>query len=168
MLGAQFYRPEWSRDDVQVLVPAPGPGSGSAATTGPPAVHIVLHESQFRPGDLVTIGLEARNPYGAPAADLYVGVIMPEGLRAMFVGPSGLLSEAVSLADAGVYPRAGAAAPGFSLSAPAFIELPLPVGAPRGTYKVFAILVKSRAARGQSIPSEDFLASAIRDVVVSP
>lgn len=114
----------------------------------------------------MTIGLDARNPTGGAAADLFVGIILRDGRSAVFVGPSGLLSDSISLADASAYPRAAMAPPGFALSAPTFIELPLPAGVPRGTYKVFATLVRSRALRGPSIPPADLLASDMRDVAV--
>ncbi len=162
-----YYRSAWSRDEIQVLVPASV--DRSLALTGPPAVRLLLDRSRFQPGDQVMIGLEARNPLdtGAPA-DLYVGIALPDGRSAAFVGPAGLLSDPVSLADARGFPRAAAAAPGFTLSAPVFIGLTLPVGIPHGTYRIFAFIARSRVPRGQSIAPEDFLASTFRDVVVAP
>lgn len=166
ILEEQYYGPGWSQERVQVLVPALKPVAAAAATTGPPGVSLALDRSLFRPGDRVTIGLDARNPTGGAAADLFVGIILPDGRSAVFVGPSGLLSDLISLADASAYPRAAMAPPGFALSESTFIELPLPAGVPRGTYKVFATLVRSRALRGPSIPPADLLASDMRDVVV--
>jgi 4-amino-4-deoxy-L-arabinose transferase-like glycosyltransferase len=166
ILEEQYYGPGWSRERVQVLVPALKPVAAAVATTGPPGVSLVLDRSLFRPGDRVTIGLDARNPIGGAAAELYVGIILPDGRSAVFVGPSGLLSDSISLADASAYQRAMMAPPGFALSAPTFIELPLPAGVARGTYKIFATLVRSRALRGPSVPPADLLASDIREIVL--
>jgi hypothetical protein len=162
ILEEQYYTPGWSQGRVQVLLPALKP----VATTGSPGVSVALDRRLFRPGDRVTIGLEARNPIGSVAADLYAGIILPDGRSAVFVGPSGLLSDPISLADAGGYPRATVASPGFALSAPTFIESPLPAAMPGGTYKVFATLVRSHALRGLSVSPTDVLASDIREVVV--
>jgi hypothetical protein len=149
-----------------VLVPALKPVAAAITTTGPPGVSLTLDRSVFRPGDRVTIGLDARNPIGGAVGDLYVGIILPDGRSAVFVRASGLLSGSISLADASLHPRAVMVPPGFALRAPTFIELPVPAGVPRGTYKVFATLVRSRALRGPSIPPADLLASDMREVVV--
>ncbi len=128
---------------------------------------IRLDRVRFRPGERVTIGLDAPNPAAGTTAELYVGIVLPDGGSAVFVGPAGL-GDPISLADARAYSRAAVAAPGFALSTPVFAELPLPVGAPQGTYRVFAFMLKPRVPRGPSIAPEDFLASGVRDVVVSP
>ena len=167
-LGEQYYRPAWSQGEVQMLVPGPAPVGEPRATSSPPVAHLQLERALFRPGDRVTIGVEARNPLGGEAADLYVGIVLPDGGSAVFVGPAGLIGAPVSLADAGAFPRASPAAPGFALSAPTFVGLTVPAGASPGTYRFFATLVRQREPRGRSIPPEDILASDVRDVVLSP
>jgi hypothetical protein len=118
---------------------------------------------------MAAVGYQQHDPLdtGAPA-DLYVGIAVPDGRSAAFVGPAGLLSDPVSLADARGFPRAAAAAPGFTLSPSVFVGLTLPVGIPHGTYRIFAFNARSRVPRGQRIAPEDFLASTFRDVVVAP
>jgi hypothetical protein len=159
-----YYGPAWSRERVQVLVPQPL--AETVATTGLPDVRLALDHSLFQPGDRVTIGLHVRNPIGGAAANLYVGFILPDGRSAVFVGPSGLLSESISLADTSADPPAVMARPGFALSAPTFIDLRLSREMHPGTYKVFAMLARPRASRGPNVPPSDVVASDMRDVVV--
>ena len=118
-----------------------------AASLPPPG--FVAGQARLRPGEALRFGLEAKNPLGEAAA-LY------------------RLGEPVSLADASRYRRAATAPPGFALTAPAFAELPLPAGAPAGTDRVVAFFWRQRAALGAGSPPEDFLASALRDIAVSP
>ncbi len=167
-IGARYYRESWSHDSVQVLTPAPVPAFSSDATSGPPAVQVLLRRTRFRPGDRLAVGLNVRNPQAGAAADLFVGIVLPDGQSAAFVGPSGLLSDAISLADAAAYPRALDAPPGFALSAETFLDFTVPSTVPPGTYQVFAALVKRRSPRPARFPPEDFLASDIQSIVLGP
>ena len=160
------HAPRWSPEELRVAVPEPA-DTGTPESAARPAVKIRLDRGRFRPGERVTIGLDARNPAADTTAELYVGIVLPDGRSAVFVGPAGL-GDPISLADARAYPRAALAAPGFVLSTPVFAELFRPVGAPEGTYRIFAFMLKPRVPRGPSIAPGDFLAAAVRDVVVSP
>src|SRR5262245_23346189 len=167
-VGSPYYREVWMPELLQVLAPAPRPAFSADATTGPPAVHLTLRSSHFRVGDRITVGLKARNPYGSAAGDLYVGIVLPDGQSALFVEPSGVLSDPVRLADATSFPPALDAPPGFILMADAFLDFTLPRGAAPGTYQVFAALVKRRTSRPAIIPAEDFLAADNQQIVLFP
>lgn len=156
-------RARWTPEDLRVSVartepPAPEPAPDQ------PAVRLLIEGAPLRVGDRLRIGLEAANPTGA-AADLYVGIVLPGGQRAMFVQPGGAVSAPMSLADARQYPRAASAPVGFALAIPSFatIELTAP-----GRYRVFALLAVARERRGREIPPSDMVASTLHDVEVWP
>ena len=70
ILEGQYYGPGWSHGQVQVSYREP---VAAAVATTRPRVSLTLDRSVFRPGDRVTIGLDARNPIGGAAGDLYRG-----------------------------------------------------------------------------------------------
>lgn len=151
-----------------MLVPAPPPLVDDLAGSGPPVARLLLEDNQYRLGEPAAIGLIARNPLvGAPAA-LHVGFILPDGKRAVFVGPAGALSAPASLDDAGAFPLARQTPPGFVVSTLTFARVTLPKDLPPGAYHVFVALVKPRAARARSMPAADVLASDLRRVVFAP
>jgi hypothetical protein len=59
---------------------------GYAAT---PTATMTLNQSEFRAGDTLTVGLQVTNPADGPPANLYLGVVMPEGETALSIIPSG-------------------------------------------------------------------------------
>lgn len=53
-------------------------------------MNVRLDRVRFRPGARATIGLDARNPAAGTTVELYVGIVLPDGGSAAFVGPVGL------------------------------------------------------------------------------
>ena len=169
----------WSPEDLRIAVAEPAYAAGTLESVAGPAVRISLERVRFRPGERVAIGIDARNPAAGPTAELYVGIVPPTADRPR-CGAGGA-GDPIGLADATreelfraiealarAYPRVAVATPGLALSTPLFAEWALPVGAPQGTYRVFAVLPKPRAPRGPRIAPEHFVALSVRDVVVAP
>ena len=113
------------------------PGASDAA----PTVTVALNKTEFKADDTLTVGLQIAND-GAPA-NLYLGVVMPDGQTALFLVPGGATLP-VSLTDPANFRSLQPAPSGFVLSAPAFLQFTFPAdGLPPGTYLVFAGLTQA-------------------------
>ena len=63
------------------------------ATASPdrPSASVSINGGSFRGGETVAVGFEVKNPSSGSAADLYLGVILPDG-HTMVLFTSGELS----------------------------------------------------------------------------
>ena len=125
--------------------------------------------SQFRAGQTLTIGIDARNPVGNAAADLYVGAMLPDGQTLVFLSDRATLAGTGSLASPSTFVRALPAAPGFALTTATFFQFTFPAtGIPPGTYQVFAVPARPPAFADNRIDPGDILASDVRTLTFAP
>jgi len=144
-------------------------GPASATGAAPAAARITVNGSQFQPGQTLTLGLDAQNPVGNPAVDLYVGLFLPGGQAAVFLSTGGTVAGIVSLATPALFPPAQSAPPGLVLNAPTFFQFTFPAtGVPPGTYQAFAALVRQGAFQTGRIDASAILALDERPFVFSP
>ena len=138
--------------------------------SGPSPVRVILSGSQFRAGQTLTVGLVAATPSGAPPADLFVGVVLPDGRTAIFfTGSPGALSGPVSLATPARFPRLRPAPPPFTLNEAAFFRFTFPpTGVPPGAYWVFAALVRQGGLLDDQVGGADILALDVAALTFSP
>jgi hypothetical protein len=139
------------------------------AALGTPLAQVTLSALQVRAGQLLTVGLSAQNPGLNPAADLYVGVVLPDGRTALFFAAPGTLGGAASLAAPATFRPMQPLPPGTSLSLPTFFQFTLPpVGVAPGTYQVFAALIRQGALADNRIDPGDLLALDVKPLIVAP
>lgn len=132
----------WPARVVGLLVSALVVG-GPWASEAAPTAALTLNKTEFKAGDTLSIGLQVTNPADGPQANFYVGIVMPDGETALFLGPGGL-TPPVSLADPANFRSLQPAPPGFSLNAPMFAQVTWPAdGLPIGTYVLFAALTQA-------------------------
>src|SRR5262245_24023116 len=62
-----------------VILPLGWPMAATAQVI-PAAAVLSPNDTQFRPGETIAFGLAVAVPPGNPAADLYVGAVLPDGL----------------------------------------------------------------------------------------
>jgi hypothetical protein len=140
------------------------PAAGLAQTV-PAAAVLSPNDTQFRPGETIAFGLAVAVPPGNPAADLYVGAVLPDGLTALFFTAPGVLSPPISVLAPASFPRFAPAPPGFTLQTPVFFQLTFPVaGVPPGTYKIFAALVRQGSLADGRIDAADVLSLDLRPI----
>jgi uncharacterized repeat protein (TIGR01451 family) len=75
-----------------VLTFAAGLGTSDAAATAA----ITLNKTEFKAGDTLNVGVQVTNPSDSPAANLYLGVVMPDGGTALFTIPGGATAPVAS------------------------------------------------------------------------
>jgi hypothetical protein len=132
-----------------------------------PTARVTLNGRQFRAGQTLTIGLDAQNPLGDPAADLYVGVVLPDGGTAVFFAGPGVLWGTVPLSAPAGFVRMPMP-PSFEVSLPLFFQFTLPAGLTPGTYAVFAALVRSGALEDGRIDPGDVIDLHVATFAFSP
>jgi len=174
------YHPDVNDNDYRLLAESGANFRGTFATrignpryisalTAPPTVRLILSGGQFQAGQTLTVGLEVGNPASHPAADLYVGTLLPDGRTLVFLSDSGTLVSVASPAVPALFPRTQAAAAGFVLNAPSFFQFTLPAaGVAPGTYQVFAALVCQGAFEDNRIDPGDILALEIQAFTFVP
>lgn len=114
---------------------------GAATSDAAPTAALTLNQTEFKAGDTLSVGVQVAND--GPPANLYVGVVMPDGDTALFLVPGGA-TPPVSLADAANFRSLQAAPPGFTLNAPVFSQFTWPAdGLPPGTYVLFIALTQA-------------------------
>jgi hypothetical protein len=116
--------------------------------------------SQFIAGETLTVGLEARNPAGNPAADLYVGVLVPDGQGILlFVSRTSLVGP-LPRSQPSTFPRFAEAPPGFVLDEPVFFRITFggTGGVPPGPYIFVAAFMRPNGLADDRIDPSDLVA----------
>lgn len=140
-----------------------------ATAAASPSALVSLGGTEFRAGDILTVGVTASNPDGGPPAELLVGVVLAEGVTALFFLPSGTVSEPLSVSDRTRFPAFRSLAPGTTFSLPVFLRFAFPpAGVAPGTYRVFAALVRQEALSDGRLDPGDVLALDIKPLLFSP
>jgi hypothetical protein len=153
---------------VGLLHPAWVPSAFGQAIS-PPTVQVTVSASQVRPNQTASSGVVALNPAGNPAADLYVGVLLPDGQTLVFFSGAGAVGGIANLAAPALFSPTQAAPPGFSLNLPVFFQFTFPpAGIPFGTYQFFAALVRPGAFQDNRIDPGDILALGVKPLTFSP
>ena len=83
--GVEPFRGEASWDP---LYRAPESATHRAVTGGP-STSIALNAARLRPGQQLAIGISAQNPSGNAPADLFVGMLLPDGRTLVLFSASG-------------------------------------------------------------------------------
>jgi Domain of unknown function (DUF4277) len=147
--------------------PPPPPPSPSLAMT------LSLNQTAFRTSDSLRVALGARNPNPAFTADFYFGVLLPDGVSALFVTSLSPLNGVVSRLDASARTLrtflANVQLPqGLDTTLTDFLVYTFAGGETAGTYSVFAALTPSGAFDDGRIDAGDLLVLDIRPFVFTP
>src|SRR5262249_57380544 len=96
----------------------------------------------------------ATNAPDHPPADVYTGVILPDGATLVYFSAPGVVGGSVPIAEAYAMQPMQTLAPGASVSVPAVMDFSIPAGgiAP-GTYQFFAVLIPHGALVGGAMPA---------------
>jgi murein DD-endopeptidase MepM/ murein hydrolase activator NlpD len=133
----------WVRAAFTGLLVAVALAAVPAASNAAATASITLNKTEFRAGDTLIVGFQITNSSDSPPANLYVGVVMPDGETALFLVPGGATAP-VSLFDPANFRSLQAAPAGFTLNAAAFSQFTWPAdGLPIGTYQVFVALTEA-------------------------
>jgi len=108
-----------------------------------PSVHVALNFSSFRPGQSLAIGFNIQGPPG-DAADLVLGVILPDGQTVILFSRFGAVTFSGPLTSLSALP-VETVLPGFSFNNPGFLQVALLSNIPTGSYVVFAALLQQGA-----------------------
>ena len=127
---------------------------GPCPAIAPLGLSASVNQSSFGPGDTLTLGYAVTNPGRPGAADLYLGIVLPDGSLLFFTGSGlefGSIDDPTSFAPfAEAIPLSAAS----SLSEPAFASYTLVGGEPSGNY-VFFLLALQRGALADGILGPD-------------
>ena len=135
----------------------------SAAVSAQPGLDLGVSTSQviYYPGDQLRLSLSATNgPGGVGAADLYTGVILPDGVTIATVGPSGaarlgtIAQPAAFLPVATGVPLGGA----FAASVDPLFSYVWNGSEPLGAYQIFMVAVRAGGFADNRIDGGDILA----------
>jgi len=132
-----------------------------------------LNQTAFRTGDTLRVGLSARNPEATFIADFYFGVLLPDGVSALFITSLSPLNGVVRRldADARTFPPLLAnvqVSQGLNITLTDFLVYTFAGGEPAGIYSVFAALTPSGAFNDGRIDAGDLLIIDIRPFSFSP
>ncbi len=131
-----------------------------------PTVQAIVNGSWFRAGQDLRLGLTVRNPVGNPTAYLYAGVVLPDGVTAVFFSAPGAVGPPVSLSALPPLTPMQEVAQGSSFTVTSMAEVTLPAtDVPSGTYQFFAALLADRLAPGGK---PDILALDVRPFTYAP
>jgi hypothetical protein len=133
------------------------------------SVQITVNQSSVASGQTLTVGVQANNPAGQPSADLFVGVLLPDGLTAVFLSPSGAFIGSGSVVHPAAFVPLQLVPGGSSVSLPTLLALTLPAGGavPAGVYTVFGALVRAGALIDDRIDPGDIVAIDLKSVTVT-
>ncbi|HUG37577.1 MAG TPA: hypothetical protein VML54_11535, partial [Candidatus Limnocylindrales bacterium] len=149
---------------------ASGPRTGSVTVQScVPSVTIRRSASSVRPGQALTIGIEARNPEGCAEAELYTGVLLPDGATALFFSAPGVIGGSSSLATPNRFLPITSLAAGATFNAANLFSITLPpAGIVPGTYQLFGAFVRVSALGDNRIDAGDLLILDLQPLTVLP
>jgi hypothetical protein len=135
----------------------------------PPSVRISVSAPIFEAGETITASVEARNPTGNPAADLYVGIYLPGGTSALFFASRTRLLGPLLIDLPAIFPRFAEAPPGFTLNEPAFFRFSFAgTGVAPGAYSFVAALVRAGALADNDLRESELLSVSVASFVFVP
>jgi hypothetical protein len=154
---------------AEALQEARGDRSFAAILNAPPSIRLGLNASRFGPDQTLVMGVDVQNPGDRPAADLYVGALLPDGRTVAFLSAAGAVAGTRSLGEPGGFLSAQTVPPGSDLSMPSFFQFRFPVaGVGGGTYQLFAALVRQGALLDTRLDPDDILAFDLQPITFSP
>ncbi len=138
----------------------------AAAWPAAAGVAVILSGSDFSGGEPFSTGFTADNA-GGPPAEVYFGVMLPDGATLVSVTPSGTLAGPIGalseLVPFDTVPAGGAR------SAPAALSGVIPTaGIPTGTYRFFAGLVVAGGLADGRVDPGELLALDVKPLVYGP
>jgi predicted outer membrane repeat protein len=173
-----FEAPTGTKDvsptgNTQYLLSASTPSgsrSGSATVQScAPTLTLTRNMTQLRPGQALTVSLDASNPAGCPAAEVYAGIVLPDNVTALFFSGPGVIGATTSLSTPNRFVILATLAPGATVSQPALLQFTLPpTGVPPGTYQLFAAVARTGAFTDNRIDAGDVLAVSVLPVTILP
>jgi hypothetical protein len=148
------HRLVWSEGGHRVFVGSWPVFNGSARVTVAP--------SRVRPGQQIAVGVDVRNPPHGTAAELFVGVVMPDLRSARFFDATGALGPLTRL-DAS-HPPIRPAPPGSRFDERSLVEFTL---ASAGRYHVVLAMMRQGAERRGAFELSDLVALDTRELIVT-
>jgi hypothetical protein len=126
---------------------------------------VSVNQSTFAVGQTLIATMGLTGP-GLPwSADIYVGLLGPDGTIQFFTGPGGFALGAVDdLATFRPIAAAVSLAAPFAVTAPDLFSYHWSGAEPRGSYLVFLLVVKAGAVGGGGVPGDPILAVATAPV----
>jgi Zn-dependent metalloprotease len=132
-------------------------------------VEVTLNASQFRGGQPLTMGVSATNPPTNPPAELYVGVLLPDGVNIVFFSAPGVPGPVAPLTAPATFTPLQVLGPDTGVDLPAFLQFTLPpTGIPPGSYVAFAALVRQGGFLDNAVTADDILAIDAKLLTILP
>ena len=132
-----------------------------------------LNQTAFRNGETLRVELDARTFATAFTADVYVGVLLPDGVTVFFITSRSPLNGVVTRldADARTFPPLLASVQlpqGLDITLMDFLVYPFAGGELAGSYAVFAFLTPPGAFTDGRMDPDDVVEIDVRSFVFSP
>src|SRR5262249_22646522 len=158
-----------------VLVLETGAAPPPPPPPGPPApssfVELTIASDVYARGDELDVLLSAFNSTQSPTRDLYVGVVLPDGVTLVYFTAPGNTGGVTRVDALGAMQPLASVAPGERVEladANPVLTGRIPMGTPPGTYTWFALLVAPGALRGIGFDPADVDLVAVRAIDLAP
>jgi hypothetical protein len=156
-----------------VTPPPPPTPPPSAPPPSSRELTLRLNQTAFRPGETLRVALDARNPDPAFTTDVYVGMLLPDGVTVLFITSRSPLNGVVTRldADARTFPPLLASVQlpqGLDITLLDFWVYPFTGGELAGSYAVFAFLTPPGAFTDGRMDPDDVVEIDVRPFVFSP
>jgi hypothetical protein len=157
--GERIFVTLFTVKNKQTLSPSPFHYTYTAASPTP-ALTLSVNQPVLRSGDTLHVGLTAQNPTPAFAADVYFGILLPDGVTACFISSlSPLMGQCLPISGSpATFPRLAANVQipqGLDVTLSDLMVFTFAGGEPPGAYSVFAALTPAGAfADGSAAPGD--------------
>jgi murein DD-endopeptidase MepM/ murein hydrolase activator NlpD len=139
----------------------------TARANGEPFAQVALNRNRFTAGQTLAIGFTVRNP--GPAAQLFIGAVLPDGHSLAFFSASGGIAGTGDLANPAGFMRTRAVPGGTTLVDSGFLEFVFPEsGIPAGAYTIFVALASQGAFADGRMDPGDILALDLKTLEFGP
>ncbi len=140
-----------------VLVSAPG-----TIVHADPVLTLSVNQTTFRPGDILHVGLQEENPGAGFYADLYFGILLPDGVTVFFFTSLSPLNGVLTRVDANpqTFPPLTPymlISQGLDVTLNDVFVFPFSGSEPLGTYVLFALLTPPNAFTDGRVDAGDIL-----------
>jgi hypothetical protein len=143
------------------------------AASPTPTLTLSVNQSVFRSGNALHVGLTAQNPTPTFAADVYFGILLPDGVTACFISSlSPLAGQCLPLTGSPkTFPSLAAniqIPQGLDVTLNDLMVFTFGGGEPPGTYSVFAVLTPAGAFADGSVAPGDIISISVQAVNFLP
>lgn len=150
----------------QTAIPIGTDAFGVAVASVPaPIARVMINAASFGASDQLRVAVSVQSPVYLPAADVYVGVVLPGAQTAMLFAAPGVLGPVVSLATPSQFVPMQSLPSGGSLFLPSFLQFTFPsAGVPEGRYALVVVLARQGGFADNRIDPGDISTLGFGDI----